>query len=1052
MKTLFTICLLICAISLSAQSPFFKKINHAKPTGKVIELGKVNDISKFINKGDSRQFPNLFQPNTIQFKVEGIKVDKIGNSIWVEGVPKNLGASIRHKFSLPFNYLDAIKSQLDIKDVEREFKIVDKMEDQIGMTHYKMQQMYQGLEVFSGEVILHQRDAEISHMNGILFSDINLESVQPQFDQNRSIDIAYEELGMNRAKAMENPYNKYLGNEDLSKLLIYEFKDKSYLAYHVELHASPTEYWAYFIDAHSGNVINKYSKICNFYGKALKEAGHNHNEGCTNHTIEPTQILTRKVGSIFDGPAVGTGIDLLGRQREVRSYEFNGTYLMMDASRQMFKSVGNESTAPQGVIYTIDAQHIAPKDDKLTLADITSTSANFNNPTAVSVHANAGEVYKYFRTIHSRRSYNNMDGNLLSFINFVEEDNTGFDNAFWGGTAMYYGNGNMAFRDLPAGLDVAAHEMGHGTIQTTAGLVYQDESGALNESFADVFGAMVDRDDWKIGDDIALPAAFPSGTMRDMEDPHNGGTSLNSRGYQPRIYSERYTGSEDNGGVHINSGIPNWAAFKIGSVLGKDKLEKIYYRALVNYLTRSSRFIDCRNAVIKSAEDIYGANSNEVQVAAQAFDQVGIAAGQSTNTQQDVQSNDGVQLVVYIDSDDGRINIATLDANDISEGLTNFNPISKPSVTDDGSFMVYVSDDNILRFVAFDWNSDPIGVQLGTIEENPQQIWRNVVVSKDGSKLAIITAEANNDILLFDYNTAGSKTFKLTNPTSQDGVFNENVLRADAMEFDFSGEFLMYDAESDLGAYTTWDVGFLNYWDNNTNDFADGQIFKLVEGLPENVAIGNPTFSKNSPYIIALDYVEVVEDPFFGSTPEYSVYGFNIETGDYAAIVGGGVRLGYPTYSPADDFLMYTSQSSDIVFDGIETLFAAPLNPNKISFADMGNILQFKQYGNQANWFAIGSRDFSTVSIKPNELLNNNVSLFPNPVSNNLKLNFELAELSNVQIQLVDLLGQVHYSNNDKLPSGKREVFVEMENLSSGVYFIKLDIDGKRGSYKVVKE
>jgi Zinc metalloprotease (elastase) len=106
---------------------------------------------------------------------------------------------------------------------------------------------------------------------------------------------------------------------------------------------------------------------------------------------------------------------------------------------------------------------------------------------------------------------------------------------------------------------VAAHEMSHGVVQNTANLNYQGESGAINESFADVFGSMVDRDDWLIGEDVVNRSVFTSGALRSLMDPNNGGTRLGDNGYQPKSVSEQYFGSENNGGVHINSGIPNHA-------------------------------------------------------------------------------------------------------------------------------------------------------------------------------------------------------------------------------------------------------------------------------------------------------------------------------------------------------------------------------------------------------------------------------------------------------------------------------------------------------------
>ena len=96
-------------------------------------------------------------------------------------------------------------------------------------------------------------------------------------------------------------------------------------------------------------------------------------------------------------------------------------------------------------------------------------------------------------------------------------------NAFWNVTLIAYGYGNAAFNPLAGSLDIAAHEITHGVIERTVNLEYRFESGALNESIADIFGVMLDRDDWRIGEEVVKSRFFSSGALRDIEDPHNGG-------------------------------------------------------------------------------------------------------------------------------------------------------------------------------------------------------------------------------------------------------------------------------------------------------------------------------------------------------------------------------------------------------------------------------------------------------------------------------------------------------------------------------------------------
>lgn len=196
---------------------------------------------------------------------------------------------------------------------------------------------------------------------------------------------------------------------------------------------------------------------------------------------------------------------------------------------------------------------------------------------------------------------------------------------------MVYGDGDgTTFRPLSAGLDVVAHELTHAVTDTSSDLIYQNESGALNEAMSDVFGTLVEfydnnNPDYEIGEDIYTPN-IPNDALRSMSDPTKSG--------DPDHYSKRYTGSEDNGGVHINSGIINKAAYLLTkggthygvniSGIGDDKVGQIYYRANTVYLTASSTFSQARAALVQSAADLYGAGSAEVASVNKSFDAVGV--------------------------------------------------------------------------------------------------------------------------------------------------------------------------------------------------------------------------------------------------------------------------------------------------------------------------------------------------------------------------------------------------------------------------------------------
>lgn len=214
---------------------------------------------------------------------------------------------------------------------------------------------------------------------------------------------------------------------------------------------------------------------------------------------------------------------------------------------------------------------------------------------------------------------------------------TKYNNAFWNGSQMVYGDGDgTTFIALSKALDVVAHELTHAVTQYEANLTYKNESGALNEAMSDVFAAAteaykdggVNTDTWKIGEDVYTPGTAGD-ALRYMNDPAKGGD------YD--YYPTRYVGTSDNGGVHWNSGIAN-LAFKLLTTggshprsktsvsvtgIGIAKAEKIYYRALTVYLTSSSNFRHARALTLRAASDLYGSSSTAYASTGKSWDAVG---------------------------------------------------------------------------------------------------------------------------------------------------------------------------------------------------------------------------------------------------------------------------------------------------------------------------------------------------------------------------------------------------------------------------------------------
>jgi Zn-dependent metalloprotease len=227
------------------------------------------------------------------------------------------------------------------------------------------------------------------------------------------------------------------------------------------------------------------------------------------------------------------------------------------------------------------------------------------NSLCATAFQHTGEAYNYFRQTHNRDSFDGRGAQIVVAVNYGTAPN-----AFWNGRFTAYGPG-FATRD------VVGHELTHAVVQYTAGLIYANQSGALNESFADIFGVMIDRDDWLLGEET------PIGALRNMANPP-------ARNHPDRLGNFVCT-TQDNGGVHTNSSISNKTAYLMSEggsfngrnvpAIGRDATERIFYRALTNYLTRSSGFNDLYQALLSAATDLYGAGSAQVNattIAAQA--------------------------------------------------------------------------------------------------------------------------------------------------------------------------------------------------------------------------------------------------------------------------------------------------------------------------------------------------------------------------------------------------------------------------------------------------
>jgi hypothetical protein len=479
-----------------------------------------------------------------------------------------------------------------------------------------------------------------------------------------------------------------------------------------------------------------------------------------------------------------------------------------------------------------------------------------------------------------------------------------------------------------------------------------------------------------------------------------------------------YTGTEDNGGVHINSGIINFAFYKYATSVGIEKGEKTFFRALFHYLTRSSQFIDCRLAVIQSAKDLYGDGSTEMNAAKTAFNEVGILDGNGGNYQNELPVNPGQDYILSV-------NTASVDPNSLyvsSTAGTNFSPISqiplinKPSIVDNGSVAVFIGSDKMMYAIT-------LGSQPQETIIQDEAIWSNVAISKDGSKIAAVTEFQDSAIYLYSYQNHEWVKAHLYNPTTQQGVVTNNVLYADALEWDYSGEFIMYDAYNQMNSSTTgqnvdyWDISFMNVWDNASSNWGNGDIFKLVSGIPEGISIGNPSLSKNSPAVCAFDYVDAADNSVL-------VLASNLETGDFVEVFGNGSTLSYPNYSKMDDQIIFSTQ-----YGGSSVIATIPMSSDKIHPASTSAsvLISDAKWG---VWYAQGNRAIGVPEVK-NQI---GMTVYPNPVHGSVNVSFEQTLTDPFSITVFDSRGLLVKSAIFPASAGAT---IDLSGLAAGLYLLK---------------
>ena len=988
-----------------------------------------------------------------------LKVDRApnGTARWLE-LPVNTqqgGLTLRKQSQTSTQaalaVLNAQASLMKLNNPAEELALVSTTRDELSLEHVRFQQVYLGVPVWSRDLYVHFNAQGAAYLiNGTYEPTPVGVDVHPAKNPPEAVQIVVADLtSQGKYSPLTAEASSFLSfGEPTTELTIYPTPDGTCrLAYEVKIHANLVEAYSYIVDAQNGNILNTIALHCAI---APEKGAHAY----ASHSYD--FAVPHGPEAVAGSFASATGNDLNGTSQSMRVwYDGSSTYYMVWDLPNLDAGKSQMPDNPTGGGMTISANN---KDLAQGVQLFHNISANntWTDPVAVSAHFNMKAAYDYYKNTFSRKAIDDKDQTIMSIIH-VTSSSKGLDNAFWNGQQMIYGDGLTDFKQLAGGMDVSGHEMTHGVIQSTANLVYQNQSGALNESFADVFGVMLDRGNYLIGEKI-MKDAVKYDALRDLANPKNPRVLA----VQPASMAEfqNLATNQDNGGVHINSGIPNKAAYNVitaigGATTGRAKAEKIYYRALTTYLTKNSQFGDCRKAVDQAAKDLvgqFGITSADAAAIGPAFDAVGITAttgsgGGSTGNEIPPVSG-GKQYIAFMTAT-GQIGVYDVAAS--SASLFNSSSAAARASTGDkaqlstglnGKRIWFINQSRQLAFI--DLSTLQVGGYPTLKIQQTGDLW-NASVSPDESFVALSSAYAN-DPNLYIFDIVGNQLFKipLLPESTQEGIKIETIQYPDVVSWspNMKKPKIGFDAYNEVKVSTT---GKVNYWGIYEIDFSATKIYSLIGSQPTTVSIGNITYGNTNPDLVAFNYID--------ASGKFDTYVANFDQGQAAALnipsfTSGGAPIidaERPTFSPNDGRICLSSPA-------LNALLFYDAQTKGLSAAT------FQQPLFNPRWFVQGGAvpsSAESVEIPTAFRLHDN---YPNPFNPTTKIEYEVPSRSHVQLAVYDLLGQlVRTLVNSDHSNGHYSVAWDGTNetgrqVASGMYIYRLEAAGGSGSATVLSK
>jgi len=534
-------------------------------------------------------------------------------------------------------FLELLNEGRDATEISR-FRQIRRVRNRQGKIRYVFEQRYKGIPVEFHHWVLHEANNRIFLAQGRFLkkpanrnatTDLSPDQARiVAIDQIKAQTYAWEVPGMEAAlkRREEDPTATYFPEGELVWMARNK-KGKLRLAYKFDIYSTePLARKRIYVNARNGNIIKEIDILhANCFGG--NHDHHNHTPDLslksptttTNNNEHPSFVEATGIASYVEA---NNGVVTIQTKEDT---EEGGFILRTDT----YGPNNNQ------IIHTLNANEFFNYDNLTEFRDVDN---NWNHdPAAVGAHWGAAKAYDYFRETFDRKSYDDARAPIYSLVHYGQN----LVNAYWDGSQLIYGDGNGAEWSALTSLDIIAHEFTHGVTENNGlgGLVYLDDSGALNESFSDIFGTVVEflhhpnGGNWMIGEDFDL---VNNTGFRNMANPHLKG--------HPKTYLgvNWYDSAGDNGGVHFNSGVQNHWFYLLcegGSgtnefghsysidPIGMEQAAAIAYYNLTTYMTPNSTYQDARDGALDAALFLYPTDLSIHDAVEAAWCAVGIGEG-----------------------------------------------------------------------------------------------------------------------------------------------------------------------------------------------------------------------------------------------------------------------------------------------------------------------------------------------------------------------------------------------------------------------------------------